>query len=370
MLRIGHLELADPVVLAPMAGVTNRAFRRICRQQGAPLLVSEMVNARGFVENSSRSDELTAFDADETTRSLQLYGTDPATIGEAVARLVDRGVDHIDLNFGCPVRKVTRHGGGAAVPARPRLVGAIVASAVARGNGIPITVKMRIGLDDERVTYLDAARAARDHGVSAVALHARTAAQLYSGTARWDAIGELVGAIPDVPVLGNGDIWSADDAVRMIAATGCAGVVIGRGCLGNPWLFRDLSDAFAGRPRKKPPTLGEVSDTIIEHAALLAGHLGEDRGVLSMRKHINWYLVGYTVGGWKRRALVECQTVTDLRAGLAELDRDQTLPIENRSIPRGTRKGPQTVTLPTGWLDPESDAPPTAPEAQLALSGG
>lgn len=369
MLRIGPIELETPVVLAPMAGVTNRAFRRLCRRHGAALLVSEMVNARGFVEDSARSDELTAFDHDETTRSLQLYGTDPAVIGEAVARLVDRGVDHIDLNFGCPVRKVTRHGGGAAVPARPRLVGAIVAAATRRGGGIPITVKMRMGLDDEYLTHIDAGRAAADAGAAAVALHARTAAQLYSGSARWSAIAELVAALPDIPVLGNGDIWSAADALAMQRATGCAGVVIGRGCLGNPWLFRDLGAAFAGGPPAEPPTLGEVADTMREHAHLLCTHLGEPRGVLSMRKHVAWYLTGYTVGGWKRRALVQCATLAQFEARVDELDRRQALPHENRGIPRGTRKGPQTVTVPSGWLDPDADAPPVR-EAELAISGG
>lgn len=370
MLLIGAIELSTPVVLAPMAGVTNRAFRRLCRRHGAALLVSEMVNARGFVENSARSDELTAFDADETTRSLQLYGTDPSVIGQAARRLVANGVDHLDLNFGCPVRKVTRHGGGAAVTARPRLVGAIVAAAVAGSGGIPITVKMRLGIDDERLTFLAAARAAADNGAAAVALHARTAAQLYSGTARWDAIGELVGALPHTPVLGNGDIWTAADAMRMQRETGCAGVVIGRGCLGNPWLFRDLTAAFNGDPIPEPPTLGEVCDTIVEHAGLLADHLGAERAVLSIRKHVGWYLGGYTIGGWNRRAVMESKSLAELADKLAEFDAAQELPHENRGIPRGTRKGPQDVTLPRGWLDTDADAPPANREAEFALSGG
>ncbi len=371
MLRIGPIELATPVVLAPMAGVTNRAFRRLCRRHGAALLVSEMVNARGLVEDSSRSDELTSFDDDETTRSLQLYGTDPQIIGEAVRMLANRGVHHIDLNFGCPVRKVTRHGGGAAVPARPRLVAAIVRAAVEGGAGIPITVKMRMGLDGERLTFHAAARAAADEGVAAVALHARTAAQLYSGNAQWDAIGELVTAVPEVPVLGNGDIWSAADATAMMARTGCAGVVVGRGCLGNPWLFRDLAAALTGQPSSPPPTLGDVCTTMLEHAALLVDHLGEERGVLSMRKHLGWYLTGYTVGGWRRRALMECSTLAELRDRVEELgDPTQALPLENRGIPRGTRKGPQEVTLPYGWLDADAAEPPSDRDAELALSGG
>jgi nifR3 family TIM-barrel protein len=369
-LRIGPIELATPVVLAPMAGVTNRAFRRLCRRHGAALLVSEMVNARGFVEDASRCDELTAFDDDETTRSLQLYGTDPRVIGEAVRRLVDRGVDHVDLNLGCPVRKVTRHGGGAAVPARPRLVAAIVGAAIVGGGGIPVTVKMRMGIDDARLTFLPAARAAVSEGAAAIALHARTAAQLYSGAARWDAIGELVTTVPEVPVLGNGDVWSAADALRMQRATGCAGVVVGRGCLGNPWLFRDLTAAFAGGPVPAPPDLGEVCDTILEHAALLAEHLGEARAMLAIRKHVGWYLTGYHVGGWRRRRLMETCTLAALAEELATFDRSQMLPPDQRGVVRGTRRGPQSVTLPHGWLDADAAEPPRAQEAELALSGG
>src|SRR4051794_978935 len=210
MLQIGPVAVDPPVVLAPMAGVTNRAFRRLCRRHGGALLVSEMVNARALVEGSRRSDEMTAFDHDETTRSIQLYGTDPGVIAAAVRIVADRGAEHVDLNFGCPVRKVTRHGGGAAVPARPRLLGAIVAAAVRAAGPVPVTIKMRIGLDDARTTYLAAGRIAAAEGAAAVALHARTASQMYSGAARWGAIAELVDALDatGVPVLGNGDVWS------------------------------------------------------------------------------------------------------------------------------------------------------------------
>ena len=255
-LLLGSIALDPPVVLAPMAGVTNRAFRRLCRRHGGALFVGEMVNARGLVEGSARSFELAAFDSDETTRSLQLYGTDPQVIGEAVRIVVDRGADHVDLNFGCTVRKVTRHGGGAAIPARPRLLAAIVDAAVRAGNGVPVTVKMRLGLDDDRLTFLDAGRAAADAGASWVALHARTAEQYYSGAARWSAIGELVAALAGTgtPVLGNGDIWSPGDARRIMDTTGCAGVVVGRACLGRPWFFADLDAAFRGRPRPDPVT--------------------------------------------------------------------------------------------------------------------
>ncbi len=197
------------MVLAPMAGVTNAAFRRLCRQFGAGLYVSEMVNARGLAEGGERSWELAAFDPDESPRSIQLYGTDPAAVSAAVSLLIDGArVDHIDLNFGCPVRKVTRHGGGAAVPVRPALLASIIAAAVAAAGPVPVTVKMRLGIDHELLTYLEAGRIAQDQGVAAVSLHARTAAQLYSGRADWTAIARLKQAL-DVPVLGNGDVWTA-----------------------------------------------------------------------------------------------------------------------------------------------------------------
>ena len=212
-----------------------------------------------------------AFGADEQPRSLQLYGTDPEITAAAVRIVVERNLaDHIDLNFGCPVPKVTRRGGGSALPWRRRLFARLVRAAVdaASPAGVPVTVKMRKGIDDDHLTYVEAGLAAQDAGVAAVALHGRTAAQRYSGTADWDAIATLKQAL-DVPVLGNGDIWEADDALRMVAHTGVDGVVVGRGCLGRPWLFADLEAAFDGRPERRLPTLGEVAVTMRRHAELL-----------------------------------------------------------------------------------------------------
>ncbi len=369
-LRLGSLRVDPPVVLAPMAGVTNRAFRRLCRRHGGALLVGEMVNARGLVEGSQRSFELAAFDGDETTRSLQLYGTDPVTIGEAVRIVVDRGADHVDLNFGCPVRKVTRHGGGAAIPARPRLLAAIVDAAVRGAGGVPVTVKMRMGIDDERLTFLAAGQAAADAGAAWIALHARTAQQYYSGAARWSAIGELVAALPHTPVLGNGDIWSASDARAMIDTTGCAGIVVGRACLGRPWFFADLDAEFRGRPRPPSPTVADVAATIAEHAQLLAEHQTPHHAVLAIRKHIAWYLTGYPVGGAIRRRLVESASLAELVARLGELDPAIALPDAERDRPRGTHRGPHPITLPHDWMSPEEVAPPTHADAALVLSGG
>ena len=280
MLRIGPLTIDPPVVLAPMAGVTNAPFRRLCREFGAGLYVSEMIGARGLVEGDQKTLALAAFDPDESPRSIQLYGTDPGSLGEAVRRLVEIDhVDHIDMNFGCPMGKVTRHGGGAALPWKKDLFRSIVRSAVGNAGSVPVTVKFRKGIDDDHLTFIEAGLTAEDEGAAAVALHARTARQLYSGAADWAAIRALKEAVTSVPVLGNGDIWTAEDAVRMMQLTGCDGVVVGRGCLGRPWLFRDLADRLAGREPQTPPNLGEVAVIMVAHAQLLADKFGEAIGV-------------------------------------------------------------------------------------------
>ncbi len=302
-MRIGPIELASPVVLAPMAGVTNVAFRTLCRELERELVgtvsglyVCEMVTARALVERHPATMHMTTFAPDESPRSLQLYTVDPATTYAAAKMIADEGLaDHIDMNFGCPVPKVTKRGGGSALPYKRRLFGQIVAAAVraTQGTGIPVTVKFRIGIDDEHHTHLDAGRIAEAEGAAAVALHARTAAQRYSGTADWEQIALLKQQVRTIPVLGNGDIYDASDALTMMAATGCDGVVIGRGCLGRPWLFAELSAAFTGSPPPTPPTLGQVADIVRRHGRLLAAHFGEDKGMRDIRKHIAWYLHGF-----------------------------------------------------------------------------
>ena len=373
-LSFGPIAVDPPVVLAPMAGVTNSAFRTLCRRFGAGVYVSEMVNARGLLEGGHRSWQLASFAPDESPRSMQLYGTDPRVVGEAVRRLVDTDhVDHIDFNFGCPVPKVTRHGGGAAVPARPRLFAAIVRAAVEAAGEVPVTVKMRKGLDDDHLTFLEAGRLAAEAGAVAIALHARTAQQRYSGAADWRAIAELVETVravdPGVHVLGNGDIWSADDALRMLRETGCAGVVVGRGCLGRPWLFGQLADAFAGRPVRPEPSMGDVAAIAAEHARLLTDAIGEDRALLMMRKHLSWYLTGYPVGPEARRRLVGVSTLVELDDRLSELDPTVTVDPAIANRPRGTRSGPFDVVVPDGWIDAQADTPPEA-GADALVSGG
>jgi nifR3 family TIM-barrel protein len=369
-LRIGPHVSETPVVLAPMAGITNPAFRRLCREQGAGFYVCEMITSRGLVERNPLTFRMIAMDPEENPRSMQLYGVDPAAMGQAVRMIVEQDLaDHIDMNFGCPVPKVTRRGGGAALPYKRKLFEAIVRAAVGNAGRVPVTVKMRIGIDDERRTYLDAAQRAADAGVAAVALHARTAAQRYSGTADWTAIARLRDALPaELPVLGNGDIFSAADALAMVDKTGCNGVVVGRGCLGRPWLFADLEAAFAGRSLPAPPSLGEVAETMRRHAVLLCENMGPDKGIRDMRKHIAWYLKGFPVGSELRRRLGLVSSIDELDELLSQLDHEQPFPTDADG-PRGRQGSPGRVVLPEHWLDDPDD--PSVPfGAELEHSGG
>jgi nifR3 family TIM-barrel protein len=364
--------LPVPVVLAPMAGITNLPFRGLCRRFGAGLYVSEMITARPLVDGNAKTLKLAEFGPEESPRSLQLYGVDPDYVGRAVERLVGEGaVDHIDMNFGCPVRKVTRKGGGAAIPAKPKLLAAIVRAAVKHAGPVPVTIKFRVGINDDVVTYLDAGRVGEQEGCAAVALHARTAAQLYDGEARWDTIARLKQAVTSIPVFGNGDIWEAWDALRMMRATGCDGVVVGRGCLGRPWLFRDLADVFEGRSPQDPPNLGTVVGIMHEHAQRLADWFGERKGLISFRRHAGWYTKGFPGGTHLRQALVRVTTLEQLDAALADFDPETPFPPAAMRMKRGKRAGTQRVALPEGYLDDRfEDATPPGPEAESADSGG
>jgi nifR3 family TIM-barrel protein len=369
-LHIGPLSVDPPVVLAPMAGVTDAPYRGVCSRFGAGLYVSEMITARALVERNDRTLAMLRFDGSEATRSVQLYGTDPRTLGEAVRYLVGEvGVDHVDMNFGCPVPKVTRKGGGSALPVRKVLLRNIVRAAVAAAEDVPVTIKFRMGVDDNILTYLDTGRIAEEEGVAAIALHARTAEQLYSGSARWAAIAALKAHVASIPVLGNGDIWEAHDALAMMAETGCDGVVVGRGCLGRPWLFRDLVDAFAGRPVQPPPLLGEVAAVMRDHAQRLVAWDGETMGMKAFRKHASWYLTGYPAGSVLRQRANLVATLTDLDAVIDRLDPTAEIRENALRAARGHTNGPRPVHLPEGWLDLVDD--PTPPHgAEIAGSGG
>jgi nifR3 family TIM-barrel protein len=391
-LSIGGIELSVPVVLAPMAGITNTAFRRLCREYGAGLYVSEMITSRALVERTPESMRLIRHHESETPRSIQLYGVDPKTVADAVRMLVaeDRA-DHIDLNFGCPVPKVTRKGGGAALPWKLDLFRGIVEAAVQAAGPLPLTVKMRKGIDADHLTYLEAGRIAEGAGAAAVALHARTAADFYSGHADWDAIATLKQTVTSIPVLGNGDIWSAADAVRMVEQTGCDGVVVGRGCLGRPWLFGDLAAAFtqrqmveerraAGATRLETsataqPTLGEVAFAFRRHAELLIDFFDGDEGraCRDIRKHVAWYFKGYAVGGELRAALATSSSLDQIDELLATLDPDQPYPGADAEGQRGRAGTPKVPSLPDRWLDSrelQETHRAELTEAELSTSGG
>lgn len=376
-LHLGDRPLEIPVVLAPMAGVTNRAFRRMCREYGAGLYVSEMVTSRALVERNAETLAMCSFDADESPRSVQLYGVDPQVMAEAVRMIADGDMaDHIDLNMGCPVPKVTRRGGGAALPWKSDLFGEIVRAAVANAGGRPVTVKMRMGIDDDHLTYRDAARIAADAGVAWVALHARTAEQMYSGQAQWSAIADLVSDLDPLPVLGNGDIWTAQDARDMIRQTGCAGVVIGRGCLGRPWLFGQLAHALGDGPPVPDPTVEQVCEVLRRHAQLLVQTFGEHKGCQEIRKHIAWYFKGYSVRQQVRLALAHVSTLAeldDLLGLVAQADPDQIPPADVLRAPRGRTSRLKRVALPPGWLDSREVAAAdreAVGAAELSVSGG
>ncbi|ROP77883.1 MULTISPECIES: tRNA dihydrouridine synthase DusB [unclassified Frigoribacterium] len=353
-LSIGPIDVASPVVLAPMAGITNTAYRRLCREHGAGLYVSEMITSRALVERTPESMRLITHHESETPRSIQLYGVEPNTVAEAVTMLVaeDRA-DHIDLNFGCPVAKVTRRGGGAALPWKIGLFREIVERAVKAAGDVPLTVKMRKGIDDEHLTYLEAGRAAEGAGVASVALHARTASEYYSGQADWSAIAKLKQTVTSVPVLGNGDIWSAADALRMVDETGCDGVVVGRGCLGRPWLFGDLAAAFRGEEQKAEPALGEVAAAFRRHAELLVEFYDGDEphACRDIRKHVAWYFKGYPVGGDTRAALAAVESLQQMDDLLATLDAAQPYPGDAAEGPRGRAGSPKRPSLPDRWLE-------------------
>lgn len=382
-LQYGKHQIAVPVVLAPMAGITNTAFRRLCREYGGGLYVSEMITSRALVERTAESMRLIQHHESENIRSVQLYGVDPKTIAEAVTMLVSEDrADHIDLNFGCPVPKVTRKGGGAALPWKSDLFRAIVRAAVRAAGETPVTVKMRKGIDDEHLTFLDAGKAARDAGVTAVALHGRTAEQYYSGQADWDAIAQLREALPDVQVLGNGDIWSAADAVRMMQQTGVDGVVVGRGCLGRPWLFQDLEQAvrryLAGEDPAQivaaKPNLGEVAQGFIRHLELLIEFFeDEGRAARDIRKHVAWYFKGYPVGGDFRAQLAQVESLQHAKDILGTLDPHSPYPEDDAEGPRGRLGSVKSCALPENWLSSRelSDEHRTALNfAELSVSGG
>lgn len=352
---VGGIRIWPPVILAPMAGVTNYPFRSLCRELGAPLCVGEMVTARPLVQRVPRTLALAAFGNDEVPRSIQLYGTDPIWISQAARYLVQEvGANHIDLNFGCPVRKVTAQGGGAALPHKPLLLAKIIRAAVAGSGDVPVTAKFRMGIDQQHLVYLQTGRIAQEEGCTAVALHARTAAQLYSGQANWSAIRELKHSLR-VPVFGNGDVWEAADALRMMRETKCDGVVIGRGCLGRPWLFSDLSMMFNGKRPNAAPTVGGVIAYMLDHAKRQAEWLGEKPGIIAFRRQAAWYTKGIRASAALRQSLVQVDSLVGLEQAISNLDPTEPFPRAALRVPRCKDSGTQKVSLPAGFFDDPYD---------------
>jgi nifR3 family TIM-barrel protein len=368
-LALGALRVWPPVVLAPMAGVTNYPFRALAREFGAGLYVSEMITARGYLNGNRRTVLLASSSEDESPRSVQVYSSDPRDAGEMVARLVEDGVDHVDLNLGCPVRKVTSHGGGAAIPVKPRLLAALVRAMVSNARHVPVTIKVRRGIDEDLLTYRDAGRIAQEEGVAAIGLHARTAAQLYSGEADWGAIADLKSRV-SIPVLGNGDVWESFDALRMMRETACDGVIVGRGCLGRPWLFRELAQVFDGREPDAPPDLGEVRAILLDHARRVVAFFGETTGMQQMRKWCAWYTKGFRNSSALRERLQRVSTYAELERGLADVDLAEPFPAAALRAHRGKSGRAQKVSLPPGFLDDREDATPPCELDLGDLDGG
>lgn len=367
---IGPYELETPVILAPMAGVTDVPFRSLCRSFGAGIYVNQMITARALIENNETTWKLAEFGPDESPRSIQLYGTEENSIDQAVRRLVGEGrVDHIDMNFGCPAPKVTRLGGGSALPVKRRLLRKMIEAAVNAAGDVPVTIKFRKGIDDDHLTFLDTGAMAAELGCAAIALHGRTARDLYSGHADWDSIGELKAHVAEIPVFGNGDIWEPWDALRMMRHTGCDGVVIGRGCLGRPWLFGELASVFRGEQPSPPPSLAEVGQIMIEHARMLVEWYGDPTQVRQFRKHAIWYATGFPLGGARRARLAHIESVADLEAAVADFP-ESDFPPEALRVKRSHTGGPKRVVLPEGWLDDVDDETPLPAEAGANNSGG
>ncbi len=376
-LALGPLAVWPPVVLAPMAGVTNYPFRSLVREFGAGLYVSEMITARGYLLENRLTRLLASSRPDEQPRSVQIYGTDPVDVGEMARALVADGVEHIDMNFGCPVPKVTRTGGGSAVTYKPRLLARLVRAAVAGAGRVPVTIKVRKGLDEGLLTFLDSGRVAEAEGAAAIGLHARTAAQLYSGEADWNAVGELVEHV-SIPVLGNGDIWECWDALALMRKTGCAGVIVGRGCLGRPWLFAELAAAFDGREPEPPPAFGRIVAIMTDHARRLMDFFGPEHGMRQMRKWCSWYTQGFPGSARARGELVRVRTLEEMLAVLERFDPALPFPLAGLRVRRGKGSQCQVVALPEGYLaERDDDTPPRSPRTpeeiaawERALDGG